>query len=167
MPRDVRLIRSPLAVAGMVLTTISAVLFLVVFLADLFGLHTNPYIGLIFFVLLPGVFVLGLLLIPLGAWIERRRRLAGKPPTELRWPRIDLNDGSQRRMAVAIFALTMANIVIVSLGAYRGVEYMDSVQFCSSACHTVMKPEATAHQNGPHARVACVQCHIGSGAAWF
>jgi hypothetical protein len=35
----------------MVLTTISAVLFLVVFLADLFGLHTNPYIGVVFFLL--------------------------------------------------------------------------------------------------------------------
>jgi hypothetical protein len=164
---DIRLIRSPISVAGMVLTTLSAVLFLIVFFADLFGLHSNPYIGLVFFILLPGVFVLGLLLIPLGAWIERRRRLAGKPPAELRWPRIDLNDASQRRTAVAIFALTLVNIVIVSLGAYRGVEYMDSVQFCSSACHTVMKPEGVAHQNGPHARVACVQCHVGSGATSF
>ncbi|MEO8257296.1 MAG: hypothetical protein ABI868_08125 [Acidobacteriota bacterium] len=42
MVGDVRLIRSPRSVAGMVLTTISAALFLVVFLADLFGLHTNP-----------------------------------------------------------------------------------------------------------------------------
>ena len=33
MPKDVRLIRSPISVAGMVLTTISAVFFLVVFLA--------------------------------------------------------------------------------------------------------------------------------------
>jgi hypothetical protein len=57
--------------------------------------------------------------------------------------------------------------VIVSLGAYRGVEYMDSVQFCSSACHGVMKPEGTAHLNGPHARVACVACHVGSGATGF
>ena len=72
MVGDVRLIRSPLSVAGMVLTTISAVLFLVVFLADLFGLHTNPYIGIVFFLVLPALFVLGLLLIPLGAWIERR-----------------------------------------------------------------------------------------------
>lgn len=165
--RDIRLIRSPVAVAGMVLTTISAVLFLIVFFADLFGLHSNPYIGLVFFILLPAVFVLGLLLIPLGAWIERRRRLAGKPPTELRWPELDLNNPDHRRAAVGIFALTMANIVIVSLGAYRGVEYMDSVQFCSSACHTPMKPEGTAHQNGPHARVACVQCHVGSGATSF
>jgi hypothetical protein len=167
MARDVRLIRSPISVIGMVLTTISAVLFLVVFLADLFGLHSNPYIGLVFFVLLPGVFVVGLLLIPLGAWIERRRRRAGKAPSELRWPQFDLNDPRQRRTAVAIFALTMANVVIVSLGAYRGVEYMDSVQFCSSACHSVMMPEGTAHQNGPHARVACVACHVGAGATSF
>ena len=61
----------------------------------------------------------------------------------------------------------MANIVIVSLAAYRGVEYMDSVQFCGQACHSVMKPEATAHADGPHARVTCVECHIGAGATWF
>ncbi len=151
----------------MVLTTISAVLFLVVFLADLFGLHSNPYIGLVFFVVLPGVFVLGLLLIPLGAWLERQRRRAGKAPSKVAWPQIDLNNPDQRRTAVAIFTLTLANVVIVSLGAYRGVEYMDSVQFCSSACHSVMKPEGTAHQNGPHARVACVACHVGSGATSF
>ena len=47
MVRTVRLIRSPVSVAGMVLTTISAVVFLVVFCADLFGMHTNPYVGLI------------------------------------------------------------------------------------------------------------------------
>ena len=71
MVGDVRLIRSPLSVAGMVLTTISAVLFLVVFFADLFVLHTNPYIGIIFFLVLPALFVLGRLVIPLGAWVGR------------------------------------------------------------------------------------------------
>jgi NapC/NirT cytochrome c family, N-terminal region len=151
----------------MVLTTISAVVFLVVFFADLFGMHSNPYIGIVFFLILPAIFIFGLILIPLGAWIERRRRLAGKRASEVHWPRIDLNNADHRRAAVAIFALTMANIVIVSLATYRGVEYMDSVQFCGQACHSVMKPEATAHADGPHARVKCVECHIGSGAAWF
>ena len=167
MARDVRLIRSPISVAGMVLTTISAVLFLVVFLADLFGLHTNPYIGIVFFLILPGIFLLGLVMIPLGAWLERRRRAAGKPPSEVHWPRVDLNVPSQRRTAVAIFALTLANIVIVSLAAYRGIEYMDSVQFCGQVCHEVMKPEFAAYQDGPHSRVSCVACHIGPGASWF
>jgi hypothetical protein len=151
----------------MVLTSLSAVVFLVVFLADLFGFHTNPYLGILFFVILPSIFILGLIMIPLGAWRERRRRAAGKPPSEIHWPRIDLNDPAQRRTAIAIFALTMANIVIVSLAAYRGVEYMDSVQFCGQLCHTVMQPEYQAYQDGPHARVTCVQCHIGPGASWF
>jgi hypothetical protein len=44
---------------------------------------------------------------------------------------------------------------------------MDSPQFCGQVCHTVMKPEFTAYQDGPHSRVACVQCHIGPGASWF
>ena len=73
----IRLIRSPISVAGMVLTTVSAVSFLVVFFADLFGLHPNPYIGIVFFLVLPGLFLIGMLLIPLGAWVERRRRAAG------------------------------------------------------------------------------------------
>jgi hypothetical protein len=167
MASDVRLIRSPVSIAGMVLTTISAALFLVVFLADVFGFHTNPYIGIVFFLLLPALFVLGLGLIPLGAWLERRRRAAGMPPTAVNWPRIDLNDPAQRTRAVLIFALTLANIVIVSLAAYRGVEYMDSVAFCGQVCHTPMRPEFVAHQTGPHANVKCVDCHVGSGASSF
>jgi nitrate/TMAO reductase-like tetraheme cytochrome c subunit len=165
--RNVRLIRSPISVVGMVLTTISAVLFLVVFLADLFGWHTNPYLGIVFFLILPGIFLFGLALIPVGAWIERRRRARGRAPSEVHWPRIDLNDRAQRTTAVIVFVVTMANIVIVSLAAYRGVEYMDSPQFCGQVCHSVMRPEFTAYQDGPHSRVTCVQCHIGAGASWF
>jgi hypothetical protein len=98
--RTVRLIRSPLSIAGMVLTTISAVVFLVVFFADLLGMHTNPYIGIVCFLILPGIFLVGLILIPLGAWVERRRRAAGKKPSELQWPRLDLNHADHRRAAL-------------------------------------------------------------------
>jgi hypothetical protein len=167
MTGDVRLIRSPISVAGMVLTTISAVLFFVVFLADVLGVHTNPYLGIVWFLALPGLFVIGLVLIPLGAWVERRRRAAGKPPSAVRWPQIDLNDSAERSTAIIVFGLTMANIVIVSLGAYRGVEYMDSVQFCGQVCHTAMQPEFVAHGADAHAHVKCVDCHVGSGASSF
>ena len=156
--------RNTISLAGVVLATAGAVLFLVVFLADLFGLHTNPYIGIVCFLLLPGIFLVGLLLIPIGAWTGRRRKHA---PSGLQWPRIDLNDAGQRRAAILVLALTLANVVIVSLAAYRGIEYMDSVGFCGQVCHTVMKPEFAAYQDGAHSRVTCVQCHIGSGASWF
>ncbi|MES1256400.1 MAG: NapC/NirT family cytochrome c [Acidobacteriota bacterium] len=151
----------------MVLTTASAVLFGVVFLADVFGLHTNPYIGIVFFLVLPFLFVVGLALIPIGAWIERGRRLAGLPPAAVRWPLVDLNDARQRTIVITIFCLTMANVVIVSLGAYRGVEYMDSVQFCGQVCHAPMAPEFAAHAVGPHAQVKCVDCHVGTGASSY
>ena len=143
-----------LRIAGAVLTTVSAVLFLVVFLADLFGLHTNPYLGVVFFLVLPAVFLLGLVLFAIGNW-----------PTE--WPRIDFNVPAQRTTAVIVLALTIANVVIVSMAAYRGVEYMDSVAFCGQVCHTPMQPEFVAHQTGAHANVKCVECHVGAGAASF
>ncbi len=160
-------LRNTVSAIGIALTTASALLFLVIFFADLFGMHSNPYIGIVFFLILPGFFILGLLLIPIGAWREQRR-LAGEPAGGWsHWPRFDFNDPHQRRAAGIIGGLTVANIVIVSLAAYRGIEYMDSVPFCGQVCHSVMKPEFAAYQDGPHSRVPCVQCHIGPGASWF
>jgi hypothetical protein len=57
--------------------------------------------------------------------------------------------------------------VILSLATYKGVEVMDSTQFCGATCHSVMAPEYTTYQRSPHSRVACVSCHIGPGAGWF
>ena len=159
--------RNPLSIFGAVLTTVTAVLFLIVFLADLFGWHTNPYLGILFFLIMPAFFVFGLLLIPLGAWIDRRRRRKGKAPLEVRWPSVDFNDPQQRAFAGLVLLGTCANVIIISLATYRGVQYMDSVQFCGQVCHEVMKPEFAAYQDSPHSRVACVECHIGPGASWF
>jgi len=157
--------RHPLAVVGAWLVTLSAFVFIFGFLLDLLGLHHNPYFGLVFFLIIPIGFVLGLVMIPLGVVFERRRRRKGLAPR--RWPRVDLNDPVHRRVAVGVVALTFVNVLIVSLAGYRGIEYMDSTEFCGQVCHTVMEPEFVAHRDGPHSRVACVQCHIGSGAPWF
>ena len=157
--------RHPLAVAGVAIVTLSAVLFLFVFLLDIFGLHTNPYLGIVFFLILPAFFVGGLLLIPLGVVLERRRAAKGLAPR--RWPRLDLNDPVHRRGLLTVAVLTLVNVLIVSLAAYRGLEFMDSPQFCGQVCHAVMEPEFVAYQEGPHSRVRCVDCHIGPGAPWF
>jgi nitrate/TMAO reductase-like tetraheme cytochrome c subunit len=162
-----RYTRNPLTMFGGWLTTVSAVLFLVVFFADLFGLRTNPYMGIVAFLVLPGAFVFGLVLIPIGVYLARRREQQGKAVAVLKWPVLDLNRPHTRNVAAALVFLTFLNIIVISLAAFRGVEYMDSPQFCGQVCHTVMQPEFTAYQNGPHARVACVACHIGPGAPWF
>jgi hypothetical protein len=157
--------RHPLSIVGAWLVTYSALIFIFVFFVDLFGFHTNPYFGLVFFLILPLFFVLGLLMIPSGIVLERRRQRRGLEAR--RWPRIDLNDPVHRRGLGIFLALTFVNVLIVSLAAYRGIEYMDSPRFCGQVCHTVMEPEFVAHRDGPHSRIACVDCHIGSGAPWF
>ena len=63
--------------------------------------------------------------------------------------------------------MTFVNVAIMGTASYKAVEHMDSVQFCGQTCHSVMAPEYTAYLNSPHSRVACVDCHIGSGAPWF
>ena len=157
--------RHPLSLVGAWIVTLSAFTFVLVFVIDLLGLHHNPYFGLVFFLILPIFFVLGLVLIPLGMALERRRVAKGLEPR--RWPRIDLNDRRYQRGAAVIGALTIVNVLIVSLAAYRGLEYMDTPTFCGQVCHTVMEPEAVAHREGPHSRVPCVDCHVGPGAAGF
>src|SRR5689334_16388105 len=116
MPQRLRLLRNLISLIGVVLVTTSALLFLIVFLADLFGLHTNPYIGLFFFLVVPGIFLFGLAMIPLGAWIARRRQRHGRYEAP-HWPRLDLGDPVQRRGAFIFLLLTLANITIVSLAA--------------------------------------------------
>ena len=54
--------------------------------------------------------------------------------------------------------LTLALLV----GGVYGWDYTNSPKFCGSTCHT-MPPEYTAYETSPHARISCVECHIGRG----
>ena len=94
--------QNPLSSIGVFLTTVSAVLFVLLFFVDLFGLHTNPYLGMVAFLVLPALFILGLVLIPLGMLRERRRLARGLEPSQWTWGRIDLNDPAHRRQPSAI-----------------------------------------------------------------
>ena len=161
------LFRNAITIFGAALTTTGAVLFLAFFLLELAGMHANPYLGMLFFLVFPGLFVAGLLIMPVGVWLAHRRDAAGLKAWRPAWPKIDLNDGTQRRAAAIFLASTLANILIVSVAAFAGIEYMDSPQFCGQLCHEVMEPEWAGYQEGAHSRVACVQCHIGPGAPWF
>ncbi len=52
-----------------------------------------------------------------------------------------------------------AFVVVSSAYAW---DYTNSPPFCGETCHT-MPPEYSAYQTSPHARIACVECHIGRG----
>jgi hypothetical protein len=137
------------------------------FAMELWGFEGGPYIGILTYLILPVIFVTGLGLIPIGAVLYRRklRRLGEKGVTAM--PVFDLNLPATRRWLSIFLGLTMLNIMVVAAATYKGVEVMESVEFCGTACHTVMQPEHTAHARSPHQRVTCAECHIGPGADWF
>lgn len=161
--------RNWISLCGTALTTVSGILILVLFGMEWLGHQGSPYLGILAFVILPSFFVLGLLLIPLGAWLEQRRqrRAIEKGEPAPGFPVIDLNHGRTRKIVTVVLLATVLNVVILSLATYKGVEVMDSTEFCGTTCHTVMMPEYTTYLRSPHARVKCASCHIGPGADWF
>jgi len=148
------------------LTTAAAVVFAALLIAELSGLFNNPYAGLVVFLVVPAIVVIGLLLIPLGMWLEHRR-LSAYPSATREWFVLDFRSAVMRRRAMALLALTAVNITIVLLAGYGSLHYMESPSFCGQTCHTPMHPQFTAWQDAPHSRVACVQCHIGEGTRAF
>jgi hypothetical protein len=156
------------SLVGTALAVASLVLMACLFMMQQFGFEGGPYIGILTFLILPVFFLLGLLLIPIGAMLHRRklRRMPGGEATES-MPVFDLNKPATQRWILVFVGATMLNIVILASASFKGVHYMESTEFCGLACHSVMEPEHTAHQRSPHSRVSCADCHIGPGADWF
>lgn len=156
-----------LSQAGVVLTTATGISMVFLWVIEgLRGGHEHPYAGIVLFLVLPSIFVLGLLLMPVGFFVQRRLdRKAGRtnePP-----PPIDLSSRKMRRVLTFVAIATLLNATLVGFASYKGLEVMDSVGFCGETCHTVMAPELAAYKGSPHSRIGCVECHIGAGASWF
>jgi hypothetical protein len=151
--------RNPISLIGVAVTTAASIVFFALLALELAGQIRNPYFGLLLFVAVPAVFLFGLVLIPIGIWRQHRK---GVSLTE--WPVVDLGLPRTRTVILTVFVLTSVNLLIVSLAAYGAVHHMESAEFCGTTCHTTMEPEWKAYQVSSHARVACVECHVGSGA---
>src|SRR5512143_3071613 len=82
---------NPITIAGAVLAALSAVVLVTVVAINAMGGHLGPYSGIMAFMILPGVFVLGLLIMPAGIWLRRRRLLAAHVSEEEmnRFPKLD------------------------------------------------------------------------------
>ncbi len=160
------LIRNRVSLIGGVLGVISVsnIIFLL-FVEFISGRH-SPYSGILAYMLLPAVLLVGLLLVPVGMLLERRRRRRQEPGIP-RYPRIDLNKPGQRSAFAFVVSFSAIFLVLSAAGSYRAYEFTDSVDFCGQLCHSVMNPEFIAYKASPHARVRCVDCHVGPGAGWY
>jgi hypothetical protein len=157
---------NPISMIGAAIAIISLGTILFLFFIDLISEKSAIYVGIITYIILPSIMIAGLLLIPIGVYLERRReKKHGKREHAL--PRIDLNE-PRHRFAFSIFSLgTILLLLLTAIGSYRAYEYTDRTEFCGALCHEVMEPEYVTYLDSPHARVRCVDCHVGSGATWF
>ncbi len=163
----VSITHNAISLIGTAIAVAALVLMGSLFAIQLWGYEGGPYIGILLYLMLPMIFVAGLILIPIGAVLYRRKLHRQSGDEVPLMPVFDLNSQATRRWVMIFVALTMLNIVIVASATYKGVHYMESVEFCGLTCHTVMEPEFTAHARSPHQRVTCAECHIGPGADWF
>ena len=147
-----------LSLLGLALLATALISWLFVLPQQIRGHVDNPYVGIVVFLILPAVFFTGLLLIPAGVYLSKRKIRRG------------LDEGTfDRKIALQRIAwffgvTTLLNILVGTQVTYRAVEHMETPQFCGGTCHT-MNPELAAYQNSPHSRVECVECHVAPGAA--
>jgi len=166
-PKQAFLYRNPISYfGGLVLAGSVGLIVVTIVLMTVLG-GGSPYFGIVAFLVLPMGIVVGLLVFLFGMRREslRRRRLGTTeaPP----YPRVDLNDPLQRRRFSRAAVGAVLLLILLAVVGYHGFLFTESVTFCGKTCHTVMEPEFTAYQASPHARVMCVECHVGAGAGWY
>ena len=128
---------------------------------------THAYLGLVVFIILPAVMLLGLILIPVGMYIHSRREKGLLDDGKSYWPKVDLNIPTHRNATMIFVFGTTLLLFASAVGSYEAFHFTESTTFCGELCHSVMSPEFTAYQNSSHARVSCVACHVGTGASWY
>jgi hypothetical protein len=150
---------------GVVLTTSSFFTFLILELLSFAGVYTNAYMGLITYLLFPTIFFIGLFCIPLG-WLKSLK-ITGKTSNELIFKQFDNTDSQPKLFGSKVFlfllGLTAINVVFMLGASTRTLHFMESAEFCGTACHNVMSPEYIAYKDSPHANIPCIECHVGEG----
>lgn len=156
-----------ISLCGAVIMIGSAFSFIFLFAIEIFTGASNAYLGILTFLAAPGFFFLGSGLAFFG-WLYYRRQVSKQKEdgTVIRFS-FDLTNRSDRRKFLLFTSGTFVFLIVSAIGSYETYHLTESVEFCGEVCHTVMEPEYTTYQAGAHARVACVECHIGSGAEWY
>ncbi len=158
------LMRNYISFVGFAIIAASLTSFFLLLLIEFSHSTDNPYTDLVTFIFVPSVLLFGIFVVLAGALYERRRRRNRAPEDIAAYPILDLNDPRKRRSLVAFMCLSFIFLFLTAYGSYRAFEYTESVTFCGQACHDVMKPEFVAYNASPHAKIRCVECHVGGGA---
>lgn len=156
-----------ISASGAVIAMGSLFAFLLLFALDLMTPEGSPYLGILTFIVAPAFLFLGLFLI-LAGWLFDKWYLkrTGHISSFMRFS-LDFGNPVERRKFVIFGAGASVFLFLTALGSYRTYHVTESNEFCGEVCHKVMEPEYTTYKQSPHARVSCVECHIGEGAKWY
>lgn len=155
-------------ISGAALATISFVLIIFTLaISFIFPSEGGNYLGLFTFIILPVFLIIGLLMIPLGTFRKMKKDQKQEVQRDEKFPIVNLNDPKQRTVVVIFVAVTTIFVLFTALGSYEVFHYTESNEFCGTLCHKVMEPEYVTYHGSAHARVRCVECHVGSGANWY
>ena len=122
--------RNTISLVGTALVVGSLTLILSLIAVELLGLRGGAYLGIVTFVLLPAVLLVGLILIPIGIRRERRRVAAGQAGGEgFRFPVLDMNNERTRKSVIGLLVLSTLSLVVLAAATYKGIEVMDSTAF--------------------------------------
>jgi len=152
-----------ISLIGTVIAVTSLISIIFLFLLEVTGSSDQPYLGILIYIMLPGVMLFGLFVVTAGMLLERRRRRKLTPEQIAAYPILDLNGPRRRRMFMAFLIGSFIFLMVSAFGSWRAFEFTESVEFCGKVCHTVMKPEFVAYKAAPHSQIRCVECHVGSG----
>jgi nitrate/TMAO reductase-like tetraheme cytochrome c subunit len=150
---------------GVILATSMFLSFIVLETLSFMGVYNNAYMGLITYLAFPSLFILGLILVVIG-W-KKFQKQQGRSTRELLIQRVGTGEARAKLMGSRVFlmflGLSAVNVIFVVGASSRMLHFMDSSEFCGMACHSIMGPEYLAYQSSSHARVPCVECHVGHG----
>jgi len=152
---------------GVMLSVFILICELFLFAIDFFSSTPSIYLGLLTYLVLPPFLIIGLILIPVGAHLKKVRLLHGSGEKKPKPIVIDLSLATHQNAVVIFMVGTVVLLIMTAIGSYKAFNYTESTQFCGVTCHGIMKPEYTTHNESPHERVKCVDCHVGSGANWY
>ncbi|BDV41392.1 cytochrome c [Geotalea uraniireducens] len=158
---------NPISLVGFLFVFVATGLIITFLALEMITGMDQPYIGLLVYFAFPALLILGILLVPFGGWRTRNRQRTARPDEIPVYPTLDFNDPHKRHLFIFFVLATVVFVLIVTIASILGYEFTESTTFCGELCHTVMQPEHTAWKNSPHARVKCVECHVGPGAKWY
>lgn len=153
------------SIIGFILIIASIAFFAGLLLIDYFSESSSSYFGILVFVILPPFFMTGAFLVPFG-FFQHYKKLHEKGERIQKNIIVDFNLAKHRKNFLIFVVFGFLSIISITLISFQSFHYTESVEFCST-CHSVMDPETTTHKKSPHAKVACVECHVGEGASWY